>query len=432
MSGQALLPNLRFPEFSNGPEWGTVALSAASVPIDERVGNRKLTPVSISAGIGFVRQSEKFGRDISGNQYQFYTLVRDGDFVFNKGNSSKFPQGCVYLLQGWGEVAAPNVFICFRLREGYSNAFFQNCFEANVHGIQLQRHITSSARSNGLLNISKETFFGVNIPTPSFAEQTKIAECLTSLDEVIGAERREFEALRRHKKGLLQRLFPRPERIENGETIPAETNPRLRFPEFQNAGEWLEEALVDLIQLQDGFSFKSTDFVSDTSNTTQVVRITDINNQNNNTDKVFVRPGFIEANNLGKYMINDGDLLLSLTGAAGFKFFVWNGGRAALNQRTAKVTARKPEHQAVLRLIETLLEDRINERGEGQNNNLSREFLSTIVLRIPRPREQLRIAECLASLDAIISAQSKKVQLLTMHKRGLMQGLFPVLEDVTA
>ena len=162
--GAALVPMRRFPEFRDAPAWEPVSLRKASVPVDVRVGERKLTPVSISAGIGFMPQAEKFGRDISGNQYQLYTLVRDGDFVFNKGNSLKFPQGCIYLLQGWGQVAAPSVFIAFRLRNGYSNGFFQNCFEQNQHGQQLKRHITSGARSNGLLNISKETFFNVEIP----------------------------------------------------------------------------------------------------------------------------------------------------------------------------------------------------------------------------------------------------------------------------
>ena len=115
----ALVPRLRFPEFRNAGEWAIPKLEDISVPVEERVGDRKLIPISISAGVGFVPQTEKFGRDISGNQYRLYTLVRDGDFVYNKGNSLKFPQGCVYDLQGWGEVAAPNVFICFRLNAGW-------------------------------------------------------------------------------------------------------------------------------------------------------------------------------------------------------------------------------------------------------------------------------------------------------------------------
>ena len=81
----ATTPKLRFPEFQGAGEWTPIPLEEVSTPVTERVGKRKLTPISISAGIGFVPQSEKFGRDISGNQYQLYTLARDGDFVFNKG-----------------------------------------------------------------------------------------------------------------------------------------------------------------------------------------------------------------------------------------------------------------------------------------------------------------------------------------------------------
>ncbi|MCZ2290524.1 MAG: restriction endonuclease subunit S, partial [Burkholderiales bacterium] len=83
----ALVPKLRFPEFRDALPWRLITLQEASTPVTQRVGDRTLTPVSISAGIGFVPQAEKFGRDISGNQYQLYTLVRDGDFVYNKGNS---------------------------------------------------------------------------------------------------------------------------------------------------------------------------------------------------------------------------------------------------------------------------------------------------------------------------------------------------------
>lgn len=182
---KALVPKLRFPEFRTRSGWESTQLGDTSTQVTERVGERKLTPVSISAGVGFVPQAEKFGRDISGNQYSLYTLVRDGDFVYNKGNSLKFPQGCVYQLRGWGEVAAPNVFISFRLKKGYVAEYFQYCFEKNIHGVQLKKHITSGARSNGLLNVSKDQFYGIGIPTPLQDEQQEIADCLSSLDKLI-------------------------------------------------------------------------------------------------------------------------------------------------------------------------------------------------------------------------------------------------------
>jgi type I restriction enzyme S subunit len=183
------------------------------------------------------------------------------------------------------------------------------------------------------------------------------------VDELIVAQARKVDALKTHKKGLMQQLFPR----------EGETQPRLRFPEFQNAGEWIEESLNKIVHLQDGFAFKSTDFVKEHYDATQVIRITDVNNKNTNGDKVYIPTAFLEQNKLGKYRVDDGDLLLSLTGAAGFNFFFWNGGPAAINQRTAKVTAKKNSGHALLRLLEPLIHEKINERGEGQNNNLSKD-----------------------------------------------------------
>jgi len=62
---------------------------------------------------------------------------------------------------------------------------------------------------------------------PSLPEQQKIADCLSSLDDLIAAHKQELDSLKTHKKGLMQNLFP-----AQGETVP-----RLRFPEFENAGE---------------------------------------------------------------------------------------------------------------------------------------------------------------------------------------------------
>ena len=85
--------------------------------------------------------------------------------------------------------------------------------EARAHGIRL----------NSTTTISCDTF---RCPASrSLAEQQKIADCLTSLDELIAAQGRKLEALKTHKKGLMQQLFPR-----EGETLP-----RLRFPEFRDA-----------------------------------------------------------------------------------------------------------------------------------------------------------------------------------------------------
>ncbi|TBG55698.1 restriction endonuclease subunit S [Rhizobium leguminosarum] len=405
-------PKRRFPEFQHAPAWEPVSLRKASVTVDERVGERKLTPVSISAGIGFVPQAEKFGRDISGNQYQLYTLVRDGDFVFNKGNSLKFPQGCIYLLEGWGRVAAPNVFIAFRLKEGYSNGFFQNCFEQNQHGKQLKRHITSGARSNGLLNISKETFFGVEIPTPSLPEQQKIADCLTSVDTLIEAQGRKVQALKSHKKGLMQQLFPQ----------EGETQPRLRFPEFQAAGDWKGKTLGQIVQVTSGLVDPTESPYSDMPH---------IGGENIESDNVRLKPGK-SARGLGlisgKYLFDSGHVLYSKI-------------RPALNKValpdfegicSAEVYPIRPSDGKLSRffLAYLLLSDAFLKYAKRHSDRskipkVNRESLLAYETGIPSLREQERIAECLTSVDDRLAAETRKLETLRFHRSALMQQLFP-------
>lgn len=412
----ALLPKLRFPEFRGTEAWKRITLHQASTPVTERVGDRKLTPVSISAGIGFVAQAEKFGRDISGNQYQLYTAVKDGDFVYNKGNSLKFPQGCVYLLQGWGQVAAPNVFISFCLKDDYSNGFFQNCFEQNLHGRQLKRHITSGARSNGLLNISKETFFGVEIPTPGRAEQKKIAECLSSVDELVAAQARKVDALKTHKKGLMQQLFPR----------EGETQPRLRFPEFQNAGEWDVRTIGDMFHLINGYAFKPEDWKP---SGTPIIRIQNLNDPS-------AEFNYSQAPVPERNRIESGDLLFAWSGTLGTSFGarIWNGPPGVLNQHIFKVLM--DEQQITLPfslLVLSRVEEDIAKKAHGFKASfvhVKKSDLVKVELPLPSLPEQQRIASCLSSLDARITAETQKLEAIKTHKKGLMQQLFPSLEEV--
>lgn len=399
-----LTPKLRFPEFRGAVPWLSISLGEASTPVTERVGERKLTPVSISAGIGFVPQAEKFGRDISGNQYQLYTLVRDGDFVYNKGNSLKFPEGCVYLLQGWGQVAAPNVFICFRLKDGYSNVFFQNCFEANAHGKQLKRHITSGARSNGLLNISKDAFFGVEIPTPTWPEQQKIADCLSSLDELIAAQARKVDALKTHKKGLMQQLFPR----------EGETQPRLRFPEFRGGNAWSVEKLGDIAENLDNrrVPITSGDREAGAIPYYGASGIVD-----------YVKDFIFDEELL--CVSEDGANLLARTYPIAFPI----SGKTWVNNHAHVL---RFEHACTQKFVEIYLNSiKLDDFITGMAQpKLNKAMLDSIPVPHPDIPEQQRIADCITALDQLITAELQVLDYLKTHKQGLMQQLFPNLDSI--
>lgn len=203
--------------------------------------------------------------------------------------------------------------------------------------------------------------------------------------------------------------------------------PRLRFPEFQNSGEWEVKRLGEVFNLQDGYSFSSKDFSSEENDESyQVVRITEINNKNKNEDKVYISSETAKKIDLECFKIIKGDLLLSLTGAAGFNFFIWKDNKKAfLNQRTLKLIPKDENNDSIKYLAEPLLFKKINSLGTGQNNNLSKSILEQIKIPLPSLPEQQKIASCLSSLDEVIAGERQRLELLNAHKKGLLQNLFP-------
>lgn len=397
------MPKLRFPKFRTRLDWGSIRLGDASTPVTERVGERKLTPISISAGVGFVPQAEKFGRDISGNQYSRYTLVRDGDFVYNKGNSLKFPQGCVYQLRGWGEVAAPNVFISFRLKQDFVAEYFQYCFEKNIHGVQLKQHITSGARSNGLLNVSKDQFYGIGIPMPLPDEQQKIANCLSSLDELIAAQVRKVEALKRYKRGLMQQLFP-----HAGETVP-----RLRFPEFRNAPEWDVQPLCKIAENLDN----------------KRVPITE-SERTKGSVPYYGASGVVDY--VKDYLFDEELLCVSEDGAnliaRTYPIAFPITGKTWVNNHAHVLRFKNSATQKIVQdyLNSVDLQDFITGMAQPK---LNRAMLDRIPVPLPDVEEGKKLAGFLFATDSYLAGVSGVLDSLITHKNGLIQQLFPSQEE---
>lgn len=418
-----IVPKLRFPEFI-GDKLKITKLGKISSVVKEKAGENKYTLMSVTSGVGLIPQTEKFGREIAGDSYKNYIVIRKYDFAYNKSATKQFPEGYISMLGEYDIAAVPNsIFTCFRItgNESYP-PFFDYLWHNNYHGHWLRKYIEVGARAHGALSVDTKHLWSMPLALPDFKEQQKIADCLSSIDELIDAESRKLKALEKYKKGLMQKLFP-----AEGKTLP-----EWRFPEFQGCGEWKLQKLKLICDFQEGYAFSSSDFVTNDidSNYIQVVRITDINNKNSNTDKVFVNMDLIKRNDLYKYLISKNDLILSLTGAAGFNFFIWNTNIAVLNQRTLKLIPKDEKNHAIKFLIEPLIHKEINMHGTGQNNNPSKEVLKNVEIVLPTSfKEQQKIADCLSEIDKIITEQSNKVEQLKAHKKGLMQGLFPSLEE---
>ena len=216
-------------------EWNTCPLSSIVEEISETVGTRKIETISISAGIGFVNQAEKFGRELSGKQYEKYIVLHKGDFSYNKGNSNIYPQGCIYRLNNRTEAAVPNVFESFRVSVGNPD-YYEQLFLSGFLNRQLYSKINRGVRDNGLLNLKGKDFYSCEVPYPPLAEQERIAEILIQCDRVIKLKEQKLDELKQLKKEFLRKMFP----AKGCDT------PEIRFPGF--TGAWEQRKLGEVVK----------------------------------------------------------------------------------------------------------------------------------------------------------------------------------------
>jgi type I restriction enzyme S subunit len=250
-----------------------------------------------------------------------------------------------------------------------------------------------------------------------FAEQKKIADCLSSLDELIAAQARKVEALKTHKKGLMQQLFPR-----EGETLPS-----LRFPKFRDTGEWEIRELSEFIIERNEYP---TDKVPLFSLTIE--------------DGVTPKTERYERS----FLVNDEADAYKLVLPNDFAFNPMNLRFGAIGRHSGTEKVAVSRYYNIFSCAETVdssfcetyfRSERMvafyDERAIGSLIEKRRVHFSAFLkfnIRFPLLPEQQCIADCLSSLDALIAASTQELDVLKTHKRGLMQQLFQSLEVVNA
>lgn len=170
--------------------------------------------MTISAKSGFLMQSDKFARDMAGSSVDRYTLLQEGEFAYNKGNSKTAPYGCVFQLNRPSAVI-PFVYFCFKLNAGLHHPFYRHLFAAGALNHQLSRLINSGVRNDGLLNLYAEDFFKCQVPVPPLAEQQEIAAILTAANKEIELLDKQIEVVTSQKRGLMQKLLTGEWRVDD-------------------------------------------------------------------------------------------------------------------------------------------------------------------------------------------------------------------------
>ena len=377
--------------------------------------------MSVTTGVGLLSQEEKFGRTIAGNSYKNYIRLQPNDFAYNKSATKAFPQGYIARYSGTRDAAVPNsIFTCFRPdAAAVIPEYLDHLLHGNHHGRWLRKYITVGARAHGALSVSDDALMSMPVPLPPVAvsrpEQQKIADCLGSLDDLIAAEGRKLEALRQHKQGLMQQFFPQ----------AGETQPRLRFPEFQDTQEWRVAPLGKLFETTTGgtpdrarpdYWGGEVPWV-----TTSIVDFNVIESTRESISSAGL-------SNSSAKVFPKRTVLVALYGQGKTRGKVaMLGVEAATNQACAAIL---PSDEVDPRFVFLNLSGRYEEiranSNSGGQKNLSQALVRDLPFAYPKERaEQHRIAECLTALDDQIAAQARKLETLKQHKRGLLQQLFP-------
>jgi type I restriction enzyme S subunit len=387
---RSLAPKLRFPKFRDAPEWNLRSLgSACHMQAGKFVSPSEITDV----------WREDLFPCYGGNGLRGYTTTYT--------HTGEYP------LIGRQGALCGNVSLC------------TGQFHATEHALVVTPESDVDVDwlffALGLLNLNQyavgqaqpglsvQVLDRVSVAVPiDEGEQRKIADCLTSLEELIAAQGRRVEALKAHKKGLMQQLFPR-----KGETLP-----RRRFPEFCDASEWEQRKISSSIELISGVHLSpgqySTEgelpyFTGPSDFTHDVKSVVKWTGRSTNTATA-------------------DDTLITVKGSGVGEIWYLAIPCVAMGRQLMAVRAKQCSSRFVYYFLLTK-RSRFEDLASGNLiPGLARGDILDMETPFPSQSEQQRIADCLSTLDAWIAAEADKLAALKTHKKGLMQQLFPSRE----
>ena len=400
-----LVPKLRFPEFQDAPEW---------------TEGRCRDIAKVLPGYGF---PENFQGNTNG-QYPFYkvsdisqTIEKGQRYISGANNhidadvldairGKPVPAGTIIFAK-IGEAIRSNRRVVttkpavvdnntagVKAKKGMSSDEFLFYLWSNVSLIDHAGGVVPAVSKSALENVP------LCYPRDP-EEQERVADCLGSLDDLIAAKGRKLEALRQHKQGLMQQLFPQP-----GETVP-----RLRFPEFQDAPQWEKPSLGEVCEMKAG------DFVG-------ASEIFDVQK-----DGFFPCYGGNGLRGFVKTATHDGlYVLVGRQGALCGNVNLFAGCFHATEHALVATPFSGIDTHWLYYALDML---KLNRFATGQAQpGLSVGVLNAVPVAVPANHdEQRRIADCLAALDDYIAAQANRLETIKCHKQGLLQQLFPSLQE---
>ena len=410
-----MIPEFRFPEFQTFEAWEEKKFNEVCKFIRGPFGGALKKEIFISEGYAVYEQSHAIYGDFSNFRYfiseeKFNELKRfsvlPNDIIMScSGTMGKF----AIVPENSKEGVINQALLKLTVKSGYEVNFIKTTLELPVN----QNKLLSQSAGGAIKNVVEVAQIKeIPLLIPSIKEQNKIAACISSLNEFIVAESEKVTTLQKYKKGLLQNLLP-----SIGETVP-----NFRFKEFEDTGDWKETTITQVADYENGKAHEQ-----DIADDGKFIVVNSKFISQDGEVKKFTNTAFCPA--------TKGDVLMVLSdipnGRAIAKcFLVEEDNRYTVNQRICRITPRNLNSKILYYLLNRNPYFLAFDDGVKQTN-LRKEDVLNCPLMIPSdPQEQEMIADTLSSVDDLINAQNQKLEALQLHKKGLLQGLFPTINNV--
>lgn len=181
--------------------------------------------------------------------------------------------------------------------------------------------------------------------------------------------------------------------------------PELRFPEFENEGEWEIKTIGD---------------VANSESSSMALNKLDLKPTGYPVYGADSIVGYID-----EFQHKEKYISIVKDGSGVGRLNLCQSNSSILGTLTSLKSKNKKQYDLVwLYYLLNTVDFSVYVKGAGIPHIYYSDFKNEIV-PVPNPKEQQKIASCLSSLDDLIEAHNKKLDLLKDHKKGLMQNLFP-------
>ena len=350
----------------------------------------------LSAGNGFIMQSEKYSRDNAGQSLKKYILLKQGELAYNHGASKAKQFGCCYELTE-PEARIPYVYHCFKINDHEYTPYIAMALNNAKMDKQLKRLVSSSVRMDGLLNISFEDYMSVTLYLPPFNEQKRIADFLQKFDERIAAQEKLLASLKKYKRGAIKSLFTQDLTLA------------------ENTTKWERHKLHELITLQSGQDFAPSDYNEHGEGIPYMTGASCIVDGKTVVSRWTAFP---------RCFAYYGDTLLVCKGSGSGAVVMLSQDKVHIARQFMALRPHEKMTKDFCFYLTLHLSEKMKQSATGLIEGIDRKTVLNQDVLLPPIMEQKQIVSFLSAIEKTLLTHERILKSLVSAKKGLMQQLF--------